>query len=392
MSANTPAVRPTAAVIGGGYGGFAVAKGLDEFTDVTLVEPRDAFVHNVAALRALVEPDWLETIFLPYDKLLASGRVLRERAVQVDASRIVLSSGSELAPDFVVLATGSTYPYPAKTGTDDTATAVSRYRQSHEELARAERVLIVGAGPTGLELAGEIEARWPRKRITILEPERDILAGPYKQELRDEVRRQLVERGVELVLGDALSGEPESPPATFGRFAVSTVAGRSIEAEIWFRCYGLRPVSDYLSGDLADARMADGSIKVTRTLQVKGHPGVFALGDVAAADLKGAGRASRQAEVVVANIRALAEGERAERLRAFPPGDRDPARPNWRRLRAAGTGRDRRCRGDRRHQRQPHVRRALPRALRPRRARGGILRNPHWYASLKQTHQPRTAM
>jgi 2-polyprenyl-6-methoxyphenol hydroxylase-like FAD-dependent oxidoreductase len=54
-SAQKPVERHTAvAVIGGGYGGFAVAKGLDEFADVTLVEPRDAFVHNVAALRALV--------------------------------------------------------------------------------------------------------------------------------------------------------------------------------------------------------------------------------------------------------------------------------------------------------------------------------------------------
>ena len=198
-------------VIGGGYGGFAAAQALDEFADVVLVEPRDAFVHNVAALRALVEPGWLESIFLPYDRLLVNGRVVRGRAIEVDAGRVVLSSGEELRPDFVVLATGSTYPYPAKTGTDDTAAAISRYRRSHDELARAGQVLIVGAGPTGLELAGEIDARWPDKRITILEPEPDILAGPYKQELRDEVRRQLTERGVEFVLGRPAhrgAGEP----------------------------------------------------------------------------------------------------------------------------------------------------------------------------------------
>jgi NADH dehydrogenase FAD-containing subunit len=315
---STPA-RPAVAVIGGGYGGFAVAKGLDEFADVTLVERRDAFVHNVAALRALVEPEWLPAIFLPYDHLLANGRVVRERAVQVDAGRVVLSSGEELNPDYIVLATGSSYPYPAKTDTDDTALAVSRYRQSREELVRAGRVLIVGAGPTGLELAGEIDARWPEKRITILEPEPDILAGPYKQELRDEVRRQLEQRGVEFVLGDALAGEPESPPATFGPFAVATSAGRRIEADIWFRCYGLRAVSDYLSGDLVGTRRADGSIEVTQTLQVKGQPEVFALGDVAAADLKGAGRASRQAEVVVANVRALAAGSELSDYEPSPP-------------------------------------------------------------------------
>jgi NADH dehydrogenase FAD-containing subunit len=308
--------RPTVAVIGGGYGGFKAAKGLDEFAAVTLVEPRDAFVHNVAALRALVEPEWLPRIFLSYDRLLANGRVLRDRAVAVDGRSVTLASGDELMPAFIVLATGSTYPYPAKSGTDETATALVRYRASHEELVQATRVLIVGAGPTGLELAGEISDRWPEKQITILEPEPEILAGPYKQELREEVRRQLEERGVVFVLGEALTAEPESPPVTFGRFAVSTNVGRTIEADIWFRCHGLTPVSGYLRGDLASARRPDGSIEVTSQLQVAGQTNVFAVGDVAAADLKTAARAGREAEVVVANIRALLEG--AE-LRAYDP-------------------------------------------------------------------------
>jgi NADH dehydrogenase FAD-containing subunit len=311
--------RPTVAVIGGGYGGYNAAKALDEFADVTLVEPRDAFVHNVAALRALVEPEWLPRIFLSYDRLLANGRVLRDRAVAVDRSSVTLASGTELTPDYIVLATGSTYPYPAKSGTDETATALVRYRASHEELVQAGRVLIVGAGPTGLELAGEISDRWPEKQITILEPEPEILAGPYKQELRDEVRRQLEERGVVFVLGEALTAEPESPPVTFGPFAVSTSAGRTIEADIWFRCHGLTPVSDYLRGDLASARLPDGSIEVTPQLQVTGQANVFAVGDVAAADLKTAARAGREAEVVVANIRALLDGAELQAYEPMPP-------------------------------------------------------------------------
>src|SRR5690349_9644925 len=62
----------TVAVIGGGYGGAAVAKALDDVADVVLVEPKDAFHHNAAALRAVVRPDWLTRIFLPYDNLLTS--------------------------------------------------------------------------------------------------------------------------------------------------------------------------------------------------------------------------------------------------------------------------------------------------------------------------------
>ena len=360
MSNASADTRPTVAVIGGGYAGGAAAKALDEFASVTLVEPRDAFVHNVAALRALVEPEWLPRIFLPYDRLLANGRVLRDRAVAVEPGRVTLASGAELTPDFIVLATGSTYPYPAKSGTDETATAISRYRESHDELARAGRVLIVGAGPTGLELAGEISDRWPEKRITILESEPDILAGPYRQDLRDELRRQLEERGVEFVLGEALTAEPESPPVTVGPFAVSTGAGRTIEADIWFRCHGLTPVSGYLRGDLAGTRLPDGSIEVTPELQVSGQTTVFALGDASAADLKTAGRAGREAEVVVANIRALVEGGELQAYEPSASRDRDPARPERRRLRAAGPGRGHRRRADRRDQGRAPVRRELP--------------------------------
>src|SRR5205085_766545 len=71
-------------------------------------------VHNVAALRALVDPTWLSRIFLPYDGLLAHGRVVRDRAALADRWRVALASGSELRADFVVPATGSTYPFPAK--------------------------------------------------------------------------------------------------------------------------------------------------------------------------------------------------------------------------------------------------------------------------------------
>lgn len=114
MSMVSPA-RKTVVVIGGGYGGITAAKSLDDVADVVLVEPKDAFVHNVAALRALVDPAWLPRIYLPYDGLLASGRVVRDRAAKADAGRVTLASGAELEADYIVLATGSQYPFPAKT-------------------------------------------------------------------------------------------------------------------------------------------------------------------------------------------------------------------------------------------------------------------------------------
>ncbi|MGI8827903.1 MAG: NAD-binding protein [Chloroflexota bacterium] len=78
-----PRTRPTVLVVGGGYAGVTAAKALDDVADVTLVEPKDAFVHNVAALRALVAPQWLPKIFLPYDHLLENGHVVRDQVVRL---------------------------------------------------------------------------------------------------------------------------------------------------------------------------------------------------------------------------------------------------------------------------------------------------------------------
>jgi NADH dehydrogenase FAD-containing subunit len=308
MTESSQAGKPTVVVVGGGYGGYAVAKALDETSDVVLVEPRDAFMHNIAALRALVDPSWLPRIFLPYDRLLANGRVVRDRAVVVDPHLVVTASGQEIFADYVVLATGSKYPFPAKTDLVDTRHAQEQVRQTHRALAQADRVLLVGAGPVGIELAGEIRHVWPEKSIVLLDVADEILGGPYMPELKAELRRQLIEAHVELILGSPLREALPTEPGELGTFTVTTEAGTEITADIWFRCYGVVPNSDYLGEALAPARRSDGFIEVGPTLQVAGQTTVFAVGDISTADSKMAGFAGRQATVVADNINALAQG------------------------------------------------------------------------------------
>jgi len=43
-------------IVGGGYAGTQLARALDAFAEVVLVEPKEAFVHNVAVIRAVVDP------------------------------------------------------------------------------------------------------------------------------------------------------------------------------------------------------------------------------------------------------------------------------------------------------------------------------------------------
>jgi apoptosis-inducing factor 2 len=309
MTAKDQTGKPVVVVIGGGYGGTAVAKALDETTEVVLVEPKDGFMHSIAALRALVDPSWLPKIFFPYSGLLTNGRVVRDRAVEVDPHRVVTASGEVIAADYVVLATGSRYPFPAKTDLVDTHHAQEQVRKTHAALSQADRVLLIGAGPVGIELAGEIRDVWPEKSIVLLDAADEILGGPYKPELKAELRRQLLDIGVELILGSPLRQEPTAEPGELGTFTVTTGAGTEIKADIWFRCYGVVPNSGYLGEELAAARRADGFVEVEPTLQVVGQSTVFAIGDISTADAKMAAFAGYQAATVAENIKALAEGK-----------------------------------------------------------------------------------
>ncbi|MGJ7907564.1 FAD-dependent oxidoreductase [Actinopolyspora sp. H202] len=317
-------------VVGGGYGGITAARAIDEFAEVVLVEPRDTFVHNVAALRALVDPSWLDALFLPYDNLLGNGRVIRDRAVLVSHSAVALGSGERIEADHVVLATGSAYPFPAKVDVTDSALAAKKLRATHDALTDSRSILLLGAGPAGLELAGEIKHAWPDKSVTIVDPAPEPLSAvPFPTELRTELRRQLDDLGVELLLGSSLAEQPPSEPGEAGMFSVTTRSGDRVEADLWFRCYGVVPTTGYLDEELVTARREDGALEVTAELRLPGQDHVFAIGDLTSIpEAKTAKAAELHAGVVAANIRALAnrEGE-LTRYEPAPPGISLPLGP-----------------------------------------------------------------
>ncbi|MFC9730307.1 NAD(P)/FAD-dependent oxidoreductase [Streptomyces roseolus] len=300
-------------VIGGGYGGSALAKALEADAEagveVVLVDPKDAFVHAAGALRALVRPEWAPNVFFPYDRLLARGRVVRDRAASVDARGVTLVSGERVDADYVVVATGSAYPYPAKFDTDSSAEALARLRATHEELAGADHVLISGAGPVGLELAGEVRAVWPDKRITLVDPGEALLPG-FAPELREDLARRLEELKVEVRLGVTLAEEPPAGPGRAGTFTVGTSDGGALTADIWFRAHGGSVNGGFLAAELAAALTPHGQLRVDDRLRVEDQERVYAIGDVTALEeAKMAGYAMRHAEVVAANVLAQVRGE-----------------------------------------------------------------------------------
>ncbi len=311
----------TIAVVGGGYGGAAVAKALDTAdpdAEVVLIDPREAFVNTAGSLRTLVRPGWGPNMFFPFATMLERTTVLRDRVVHADPRGVLLASGQRVEADYLVLATGSSYAYPAKPASDATEDVLADLRRSHDELAGAARVLILGAGPVGLELAGEVKQVWPDKSVRVVDPAAELLPG-FLPELRARLTGQLADLGVDLRLGTTLAAPPATEPGRAASTTVTTTAGEELAADIWFRAYGVRTNSDYLADGAIAVRNAAGQVPVTATLQVAGHPNVYALGDLTdLPEAKMAGYAMQHAEVVVTNLLAALRGE-------TPPATYTPA-------------------------------------------------------------------
>lgn len=228
----------------------------------------------------------------------------------MDSGGVTLSSGRHVRADYLVLATGSSYAYPAKSKADATEDALADLRDTHKELADAERVLIVGAGPVGLEFAGEIKDAWPNKSVTVVDPAETLLAG-FEPDMRDDLHRQLEDLDIQLRLGVSLTAPPPTEAGRAGTFTVATADGAEVTADIWFQAHGVRLNNDYLADGRLTTLTARGEVAVTDTLNVAGHDHVYAVGDLTdVAEDKLAAYALRHAEVVATNITAQLRGER----------------------------------------------------------------------------------
>lgn len=302
-------------VIGGGYGGITVAKGLDPVADVVLVERNDRFVHHAAALRAAVDNVWEEAIFMPYSYLLSRGEVVQGNVSRVDGNTVYVYGQEPIVGDYIVLATGSTYPFPAKHITGQSAISKYRLRELRAGLKGAHKAVIVGGGTVGLELAGELRQAFPSMEIQIVEAEKQLLDAPgYTPEFRSLIEQQVAELNIDVISGTRLAYLPPTPAGTLGRFEVQTTDGQDVTGDVWFQCYGAQPMTGYLRGtDYEDALTEAGTVRVLPTMQVAGHDHAYAVGDITnVPESKRADAARAQARTVVANIATQIDGGEPE--------------------------------------------------------------------------------
>ncbi|WP_244462811.1 NAD(P)/FAD-dependent oxidoreductase [Phaeobacter gallaeciensis] len=310
-------------IVGGGYAGAELAKAMDPYVDVTLIEPRAAFVMSSAAIRAMVDPSLLDRIIMPYDSLLTRGRVIRGRARTVGENNVTLADGDVIPADMVVVATGSTYATPFKPVSED----IVEFRRTAEataaKLAASRSVVIVGAGAVGTELAGEIAAMRDDIKVTLISADSNLFPD-YPRKFGARLHRKLEKLGVELVMGQRVKQLQHKDEPHAG--SVTLTDGTVIDADLVVPAVGSVPQMSVLRELPGSVLSAKGRAKVDPWLRPSpSYQNVFALGDIAdTGDGMTIVAITRQVPWMAKMLRQVVDGRTVEQTKRYKPWQRGP--------------------------------------------------------------------
>jgi len=345
--------RPKVVIIGGGFGGLYAARALrDAAVDVTIIDRTNHHVFQPLLYQVATATLAPTDIAAPIRWLLHAQKntevlLAEAREIVPDARIIRCDGGRELHYDFLIVAAGARHSYfghddweHRAPGLKSIADAIELRRRWLLAFERAERTsdaaerqtnltfVIVGGGPTGVELAGMLPtiARFalPKDfrridtasaRIILIEGGPRLLPT-FPEDLSARAERDLAELGVEVRTNARVTNVGDG----FVEMGSERIDAGTI---LW----AAGNAASSLGASLGATRDRMGRVEVNEDLSIAGHPEVFVVGDMAILESDGkpvpgvAPAAMQSGRTAARNVLHTVRGEGRERFRYFNKGD-----------------------------------------------------------------------
>uniref|UniRef100_A0A3Q1LSN9 Ferroptosis suppressor protein 1 n=2 Tax=Bos TaxID=9903 RepID=A0A3Q1LSN9_BOVIN len=278
-------------IVGGGFGGIAAASQLQALNiPFVLVDMKDSFHHNVAALRASVESGFAKKTFISYSVTFKEN-FRQGLVVEIDLKNqtVLLEDGQALPFSHLILATGSTGLFPGKF---NQVSSQQMAIQAYEDMVT---------------------------QVTLIHSKMALADTELLPCVRQEVKEILLRKGVQLLLSERVSNL-EALPVNERRecIKVQTDKGTEVDANLVIVCNGIKINSAAYRSAFGDRLASNGALRVNEYLQVEGYSHIYAIGDCAdVREPKMAYHASLHANVAVANI---VNSMKQRPLKTYKPG------------------------------------------------------------------------
>jgi len=270
-------------IVGGGYGGIKLASNLKGKGNFTLIDPKDSFHHNMAALRAATVPGFYSKTFIPYKPTFGDNfKQAAVKNIDVLNKKVILSNDESVPYTELIIATGSGGPFPGKCDSLECSSSklVQLYENFTCELQQAENIVIIGGGAVGVEMSGEIRDSYPDKKITILHGGKDIVSSTLEEKARANIMEKLKEKHIDVLYGEKVTNMCDIElNKTKSSIQVETSSGKVLTADLVIPCFGSSTNTSAFSNSLSESMNKRGQLKVNEFLQVEGHNDIFAIGD-----------------------------------------------------------------------------------------------------------------
>ena len=311
----------TIVIIGASFAGLQVAHGLlkslPNQIKVVLINPSDKWYFNIAAPRIFAKQTAFDSnqYLVPFPKSFAkypngSFEFIKGSATHIDtASKTVTVSspqGVNVTYDHLVIASGSSTssstqgtPVPFKpTGSDNLESAI---RNAQKTISDAKSVIIGGAGPIGVEFAGELAEAWAGRSGTSITL---VSSTPYvlpmlKESAGRAAEKLLAKHNVKVVKNNKVVEAVQQADGE-RQWIVSLDDGKKLKADLYISTTGATPNNDFIPAEFLSP---DGWVNVDGHFRVGQQP-IYAVGDITTQPIRTSLKVAEQIPIVVANLKA----------------------------------------------------------------------------------------
>lgn len=265
--------RKNVIVVGGGFAGAAIASQLSKALNpaqfhLILINPLPFYTHRIAMVRmAVSDQDKLEDkAWIPFDRIFGEhkdkGTFLQGTVTSITSSKpqpggeVTLADGQRVPYAALILAPGSNWKGPIYVPPSEDE-AHKYLASQRSDFAHAQKIVIVGGGAVGLELAGEVKDIWPvrpqlshrhtaadrplnasRRKKSPLSMGLSMLNDTYTPRFRHKLENGLRARGVSFVLGDVVENMPLKAGSLTTRNGVKLTADYVVSSLVYFDYLG----------------------------------------------------------------------------------------------------------------------------------------------------------